>query len=237
MSCRFCNQEKESVHHLFFACVFSWKTWAYRCVVWEVQWVYHCDPMRFFCQWINLLHGKSIDKVWSMLFGAIAWSIWLCRNEKVFNNKVLEFSQVIDLIKLKLSHWIKAKWPHISFLDMWCCPTGVSLGKKKKMVRVDISWAYPHIDSVKFNVDGSATGKPGPVDIGGVLRNHLGDDVVCFSNFIGVEELNMAEMLAIREAMLVFWILLGSEGKNLSLKAIRKSLLDGLITQLNPLGE
>ncbi|XVF83520.1 hypothetical protein PTKIN_Ptkin16aG0495300 [Pterospermum kingtungense] len=57
----------------------------------------------------------------------------------------------------------------------------------------------PFSGSVGFNVDGSSTGMPGPADKGGVMRDHTGKELACFSKSIAVEYLNIAESLAIRE--------------------------------------
>ncbi|XVF69732.1 hypothetical protein PTKIN_Ptkin11bG0105400 [Pterospermum kingtungense] len=39
---------------------------------------------------------------------------------------------------------------------------------------------------VKFNVDGSSLGKPGPTDIRGILRDHLGNEFIRFSKRLGL---------------------------------------------------
>ncbi|XVF79203.1 hypothetical protein PTKIN_Ptkin14bG0201600 [Pterospermum kingtungense] len=57
---------------------------------------------------------------------------------------------------------------------------------------------------VKFNVDGSSIRKPGPAGIGGLLRDHLRKELMRFSKSIGVEDSNVAELLAIREGLILF---------------------------------
>ncbi|XWS09195.1 hypothetical protein CRYUN_Cryun40dG0065000 [Craigia yunnanensis] len=46
-----------------------------------------------------------------MAFYVIFWSIWLLRNDMVFNGKVFDFEYIIDTIKFCLTSWFKAKWP------------------------------------------------------------------------------------------------------------------------------
>ena len=46
-----------------------------------------------------------------MLFHDVLWSIWLCRNDIVFNQKLFDISQVFVLIRTQLAWWFKAKWP------------------------------------------------------------------------------------------------------------------------------
>ncbi|OMO63114.1 hypothetical protein COLO4_32709 [Corchorus olitorius] len=66
------------------------------------------------------------------------------------------------------------------------------------------SWSKPPPGSLKFNVDGSAFGKHGPAGIGGVLRDEEGNTLVVFSKSIGVADSNFAEVMAIREAFIIF---------------------------------
>lgn len=43
-----------------------------------------------------------------------------------------------------------------------------------------VTWTAPH-DIMKFNVDGSARGKPGPLGLGVVLRDHSGEISLVFT--------------------------------------------------------
>ncbi|XVF53960.1 hypothetical protein PTKIN_Ptkin05aG0142400 [Pterospermum kingtungense] len=74
----------------------------------------------------------------------------------------------------------------------------------KKKSRIQITWAKPEVGEVKFNVDRVVAGKPGPVGIGGVLRDHIRLVLIKFSKSIGMAELNLAEILAICEAFKIF---------------------------------
>ncbi|XVF04129.1 hypothetical protein REPUB_Repub05bG0055500 [Reevesia pubescens] len=58
--------------------------------------------------------GQSTE-VWRMVFLAIIWSIWLCRNDMIFNGKFLDTHQLLDLTKYRLATWFKAKWPAAAF--------------------------------------------------------------------------------------------------------------------------
>ncbi|KAK3219103.1 hypothetical protein Dsin_013073 [Dipteronia sinensis] len=63
------------------------------------------------------------------------------------------------------------------------------------------------IRGLKFNIDGSKLGKPGPAGIRGVLRDSSGKVLCMFSTFIGVHESNSAEILKIHQACaLCVWI-------------------------------
>ena len=66
------------------------------------------------------------------------------------------------------------------------------------------AWVNPPKGFYKFNVDGSAIGKPGPAGIGGVLGDWLGVVKGMFSISIGVADSNFAELRAILEALEMF---------------------------------
>ncbi|XVF82575.1 hypothetical protein PTKIN_Ptkin16aG0060800 [Pterospermum kingtungense] len=83
----------------------------------------------------------------------------------------------MDVIRVRLAHWATTVWP-------------------KDQVSM--------MGAVKFNVDGLSMGKLGLIGIGGVLRDHSGDELARFFKSIGVEDSNFAELMAIREAMVIF---------------------------------
>ena len=62
----------------------------------------------------------------------------------------------------------------------------------------------PSPASMKFNVDGSARGKPGAAGIGGVLKDSNAFVKAVFSKSIGVADSNLAELLAVCKALKVF---------------------------------
>ncbi|KAK3219563.1 hypothetical protein Dsin_013533 [Dipteronia sinensis] len=53
------------------------------------------------------------------------------------------------------------------------------------------AWKHPPVGDLKFNVNISARGKPGPTSIGGVLRDWRGQVLGIFSLFIGIQILEL----------------------------------------------
>ena len=141
-----------------------------------------------------------------MAFFAITWSIWLTRNDMVFNNYLLDFQQLCDTIKLRITMWYKAKWPNggESLMDVARFSNAIKAYAIGKTVRVITSWKHPPADAMKFNVDGSSKGKPRSVGIRGVFKDSLAAVKIFFSKAIGVEDSNMAELLTVKEAMCIF---------------------------------
>ncbi|KAK2649325.1 hypothetical protein Ddye_016814 [Dipteronia dyeriana] len=61
-------------------------------------------------------------------------------------------------------------------------------------------WVPPSVGRLKFNVDGSARGKPSNGGIGGVLKDASGVVLCRFSFFVRMRDSNEAEILAIHKA-------------------------------------
>ena len=125
------------------------------------------------------------------------------RNNIVFNGKVLDLRQIIDLIKLRIASWSKAKWPDciVSMMDAVRFPNEIKVLPQVVVPRVGIMWKNPLIGSLKFNVDGSSKGKPGLAGIGGVLKDCSGKVKAIFSKAIGLTNSNVAELLAVSKAL------------------------------------
>ena len=201
--CALCKSKVETVGHLFFSCKLSWLIWMYCCSIWDVSWVIHNNPEVVLMAWQCALPRNRCSKAWKMAFFAIVWSIWLMRNDMVFNNKGFDLRQMVDNIKFRIASWFKAKWPRSneSISELIRYPNLISVPLRVKPVRVVTMWIPPSRGYMKFNVDGSAKSKPGPAGIGGVLRDNLSVVKMIFSKSVGIEDSNMAELLAVREAM------------------------------------
>ena len=89
--CCFCH-ENETIQHLFFDCRFARMVWASVYAAWGIPKPHNMPSM---CgSWLN---GISKEYKPLVLLGAVAlcWSVWLCRNVVVFDNKKFSFLQVI----------------------------------------------------------------------------------------------------------------------------------------------
>ncbi|OMO61164.1 Endonuclease/exonuclease/phosphatase [Corchorus capsularis] len=121
----------------------------------------------------------------------------------------LLWKKLIDIIRVRLAWWAKAKWPAMPYpvSDIIRCPENITSLRAKngdRRKRVVSPWIKPPIGYLKFNVDGSARGKPGPGGIGGILRDHEGNCMVEFSKSVGRVDSNEAEFCVIREAILIY---------------------------------
>jgi hypothetical protein len=87
-----CCHRDETINHLFFQCRFTGSIWS---IIQVSSTLY--PPTNVANIFGNWLHGIDIRFRMLIRVGALAvtWSLWLCRNDKVFNDKNCSLLQVI----------------------------------------------------------------------------------------------------------------------------------------------
>lgn len=110
-----------------------------------------------------MVHGKFQKKAWLLLFFSVAWSLWLLRNDLIFQQKSPNYDSVFFLIITRLCLWLKALHPDFPYSpsDLLRSAEGLIRWSNVQITRTDVTWSPPTIDSFKWNVDGSSLGKPG----------------------------------------------------------------------------
>ena len=88
-------------------------------------------------------------------------------NDMVFNGKVFDFRQIINIVELCIASWFKAKWHDCInlVLDAVRFSNAIQVLLKAKATKKVILWKILPLDALKFNVNGSTRGKPRPVGI------------------------------------------------------------------------
>ncbi|XVE56796.1 hypothetical protein DITRI_Ditri04bG0039600 [Diplodiscus trichospermus] len=89
-------------------------------------------------------------------------------------------------------------------MDSLQCLPVIKAPNKTPKRRAISSWTILAAGEVKFNVDGASLGKPGQAGIGGVLRDHQGNVIIRFSRSVGVADSNLLELMAVKEAFILF---------------------------------
>ena len=99
--CVFCHRD-ETIKHLFFQCKVARSIWS---VIQVASNLY--PPSSVANVFGNWLHGIDHKYIILLRVGAIAfiWSLWLCRNDKVFNDKNSSSMQVIFRCANTLRLW------------------------------------------------------------------------------------------------------------------------------------
>ena len=83
--CVFCHKD-ETINHLFFECQFSGSIWS---IIQIGSSIYPPSSIgNIFGNWLNVVDNRFKQLIRVTAF-AVIWSLWLCRNDKIFNDKNL----------------------------------------------------------------------------------------------------------------------------------------------------
>jgi hypothetical protein len=106
-----------------------------------------------------------------MLFFLVAWSLWLLRNDLIFQQKTPDYDTIFFLIITRICLWLKAIHSDFSYspTDLIRLADGLIRWSNVRSFRIVNMWSPPMVNSFKWNVDGYSLSKPGPFGIGGVL--------------------------------------------------------------------
>ena len=115
--CMFCHHD-ETIKHLFFECQFARSIWSAIQVASNLY-----QPSSVANIFGNWLHGIDNTFRKHLRVGAIAllWSLWLCRNDRVFNAKLSSAMQVIFCCAHYLREWSILQRPVHRDLFMEVC--------------------------------------------------------------------------------------------------------------------
>lgn len=108
LKCPMCQKEDETVKHLFFHCDFAQTLWSRSCTWWNVQVARAGGPESHLLQHCWLWSGKKVKEVWATIWLTTIWTIWIERNNTIFQRKNTDVEQALDLIKLRSWFWAKA---------------------------------------------------------------------------------------------------------------------------------
>lgn len=119
IKCVLFNNMDESTTHLFFSSRISYEIWT-RCYAWlGVQTALPEDGTAHFLQHSGYHLCKKSREVWFLIWFTIVWSIWLHRNGILFRGEELDLENLVDSIKMKAWHWIRANvdGAYFSFME------------------------------------------------------------------------------------------------------------------------
>ncbi|KAI8567591.1 hypothetical protein RHMOL_Rhmol02G0133600 [Rhododendron molle] len=108
--CPLCSLNLETHQHLFLHCHFSWSVWSIILDWWNIKWV--CpSSVPDLANWWFVNGFSNLEKhVWEACSYATLWSLWLARNDTIFNNSSKQAWEVGDLAKTRVAMWMKAKF-------------------------------------------------------------------------------------------------------------------------------
>ncbi|KAL4320117.1 hypothetical protein GQ457_18G008920 [Hibiscus cannabinus] len=220
--CPLCGLYPESVFHLLFNCTVAWQVWSRCAAYWGLSLAFPGDPGAFLLAWHGICPSEALDSIWHFLPFAILWTIWLFRNDMVFNNCQLDVVQLFFLVKTRAASWFKACAPDsICSLDDLILDPSIAdrSGRFPRRPRIDLSWKAPPLGFLKMNIDGAMLSNGTKGGIGGIVRNSFGNCLGTFSLPIGSGPPIMAELEAINHGLNFFF----SRGEFVSSRLILES--------------
>ncbi|KAK8526054.1 hypothetical protein V6N12_020535 [Hibiscus sabdariffa] len=158
------------------------------------------NPTLFLEAWTDL-SSLSVSEVWSLLPFVIIWTLWLFRNDIVFNDMSMDWINLKFLIKFRLATWLKAKFDD--------CPLSIEsimvdpfLAKNHYLKAANISkigqWISPSVGFAKLNTDCAVLSRGDNRGGGGVLRGSKGEILFQFSESCPSDPPSLLELLSIK---------------------------------------
>jgi hypothetical protein len=103
--CPFCSLEVESVCHLFLHCSYTAKIW-YAVINWYGAVL--VLPPNLHLSFVGLVgcgSNKRRRKGLAVVWSAYVWAVWKARNDRIFNNRLFEVVEVVELIQRLSWRW------------------------------------------------------------------------------------------------------------------------------------
>lgn len=113
--CVFCRSEVESVSHVLLHCPLVWKVWAAMLSWWDVCWATLSSIVALLQWWSGIRFKKKVLYIWKIVPLVVLWSIWKFQNEIVFNNGQANFSDLVEVVKLRVVFWAKSCVPGLQY--------------------------------------------------------------------------------------------------------------------------
>lgn len=126
--CSWCNQELEDQNHILWYCQGAKEVWENISAWWEVNLVSislqgNLEAM------LGLVTESMCSQAWEISIAAVLWSLWLARNDRLFNDAVHKTSDIVFLVKKRSFEWCNlAKILPTHYANIWACyPKSVSI--------------------------------------------------------------------------------------------------------------
>ncbi|XP_004288816.1 PREDICTED: uncharacterized protein LOC101301910 [Fragaria vesca subsp. vesca] len=184
-SCVLCNEDNETMDHLFGYCNFATSVWNAAAMTPPIDWKEGL---------IKVARKWFIDNHYdSNLFGKFivtCWQIWKDRNDAVFRGKTPRSNATVAAAAAHLLAMSNIQTDSSSTRNL------DTPGTDSEMIR----WSPPPFDRVKINFDGSVWRNS---TAGGfVIRTPNGNPLVAASSNFGITTISVAEALSLRNSLI-----------------------------------
>lgn len=112
-----CGASEEDIHHLLFSCQFVFQVWDDTFCWLKCQPVSIVNSDGHFSRFCNQVADRKLKRIATSIWIGVAWTIWKCRNETIFDNIVPILHKVPDELKGTLWSWGSVKFPNVKTLS------------------------------------------------------------------------------------------------------------------------
>lgn len=113
--CPLCGLQEESSTHLFLLCNATNQIW-YECSAWlGAMTTLVPTTKEHLLQFPSIGRSKAQREGECVIWMAIIWTIWLCRNKAIFNGSAFDSTTILELAQLRAWRWLRAKVEGFSY--------------------------------------------------------------------------------------------------------------------------
>lgn len=178
--CPRCGSFNEAISHLFLHCESSWLIWA-----WFLKWwgVSLCIQVQFPCCCVNGNLWQLVN--FNVSFGLLHFLLFfgLFGYQEMIRFFIIRIRPLLTYAPYLIVVWMKAIDLSFSYMVvnlLISCGTIKCWSNSIFVPRQSIQWMKSSSNWIKWNIDGSALGKPSPLAIGGVLHDSNGTFLCIF---------------------------------------------------------
>ncbi|XP_043717944.1 uncharacterized protein LOC122665876 [Telopea speciosissima] len=194
--CDLCYMDCETIQHLFLECAFSRQVWMEVLFAFNQSWSGFPTIELLFSWWRRKTKAVALPKAWGALLIISCKNLWWERNRRRHENCKRTPAEVAKLCFKEVGDCTWAKGVQVKTVQDLALARMLKVTISKPAVKriVEVRWKQPLQGWWKLNIDGSSLGNPGSIGAGGIIRDHLGAVLRCFSQYQGVGSNYMAEL-------------------------------------------
>ncbi|KAI3461929.1 hypothetical protein Pfo_018592 [Paulownia fortunei] len=183
-----CCSSLESIQHIFISGDCAREVWDHFANTFHIRIPLTEHPAILIQSWKLSTPFSNTTHIRTIIPLLILWFLWTERNDSKHRNTGFYPSRVIWKVHNHLYLLFKCRKLTST---LWRGDLEIAArlgyhfitGKTKKTIQVH--WAKPQSGWFKLNTDGASRGTEGTAGAGGIIRDHLGDPILAFQDFIG----------------------------------------------------
>ncbi|GLU18032.1 hypothetical protein SLE2022_343540 [Rubroshorea leprosula] len=118
--CVVCEEHEEDAAHLFLRCRMTQWLWEACAKWWGAEAKIDIDCLKTFENFGEWSKGTRTRQGWDCIWSTVVWTVWLARNQKLFQHKEINAGKLFELIQLRSFIWIRARNDRYAFtLSDW----------------------------------------------------------------------------------------------------------------------